>query len=141
MGLKMGFLGGLFSRFEPVQVYTGGVPRSSQWPKVRAEFLAEFPACFGCALIAKTNVPHHLQPFHEFPHLELDKNNLVTVCTDCHFVICHLRNFRLWNPHAKEDLAVYRERFLAAREGGKKLIGEPVGFLLGVDQVQGAGNA
>lgn len=63
-------------------------PRSSQWPKVRAEHLRKHPTCAACGSTEDLNV-HHIQPFHLDPSLELYPPNLMTVCRDHHFYVCH----------------------------------------------------
>ena len=41
--------------------------------------------------------------------------DLITLCRDCHWFLGHMRDWSLFNPHAIEDAANYRERFIAAR--------------------------
>jgi hypothetical protein len=85
-------------------------PRSSQWPKVRAEHLRKHPTCAACGSVEDLNV-HHLQPFHLDPSLELYPPNLLTVCREHHFYVCHdpdgpwepgRPNWSAVNPKAKE---------------------------------------
>jgi hypothetical protein len=84
--------------------------RSGQWPRVRREHLEQEPSCIACGRSRELEV-HHVQPYHEHPELELDSQNLVSLCADpCHFVFGHLLNWRRSNPHVREDAARYRER-------------------------------
>jgi len=52
---------------------------------------------------------HHLQPFHIKPDLELDPNNLITLCEsknhgiNCHLFIGHLGNYKSINDTAQQD--------------------------------------
>jgi hypothetical protein len=58
---------------------------------------------------------HHLMPYQKYPELELDKNNLITLCeskSKCHWIIGHLLNWRSYNPNAKADALAFREKLL-----------------------------
>jgi len=101
---------------EPELVY--GVPRSSRWPKVRAEHLVCFPTCAACG--SKTAIAvHHEKPFHLYPDLELDPTNLVTLCEcpshNCHLIFGHNLSWRAWNPHVREDAAQFLDRIANRR--------------------------
>jgi 5-methylcytosine-specific restriction protein A len=92
-----------------------GAGRSGQWARVRREHLAKEPACIACGRTRDLEV-HHVQGFHEHPELELDPENLVTVCADpCHLVFGHLLNFKRINPYVREDCKAYRNRLEGAR--------------------------
>lgn len=91
-------------------------PRSSQWPKVRAEHLRKHPTCAACGSTENLNV-HHLAPFHQKPELELAPWNLLTACRDHHFYVCHdpdgpwapaKPNWSAANPKAKEHCELIR---------------------------------
>lgn len=82
--------------------------RSGHWPVVRKEHLEKHPTCAACG--GKTNLQvHHLTPFHSKPELELDPNNLITLCEApnrlCHLRIGHAWDFKSYNPNAKRDAA------------------------------------
>lgn len=84
--------------------------RSSSWPRVRKEHLENYPNCAACGRNKKIEV-HHIKPFHLNPELELDPNNLISLCDDpCHFVFGHLMNYRSWNTYVIEDCAKYCDR-------------------------------
>lgn len=85
---------------------TGG-KRSLKWPGVEKKYLQEFPTCAACGSNKKLNV-HHIKPFHLNPELELNYDNLITLCmdNDCHLLIGHGNNFRAYNPNVKEDAKV-----------------------------------
>lgn len=90
-------------------------PRSSLWRAVRKTHLKEFNACLACGGRVSLEV-HHLMPYHQYPELELDKNNLITLCDSksrCHWIIGHLLNWRSYNPHAKADALIFREKILS----------------------------
>lgn len=85
--------------------HTGG-KRSPHWPAVEKEHLAKFPTCAACGSNKKLNV-HHKKPFHLHPDLELDPNNLITLCmeNDCHIYIGHGDDFKAYNPNVVDDAA------------------------------------
>ena len=80
------------------------VERSHKWPAVQRLHLKFEPKCACCGSTKKLNV-HHKKPFHLFPELELDLNNLITLCMDkeCHLKIGHGGNFKDYNPNIDED--------------------------------------
>lgn len=90
--------------------------RSSSWDKVANEHLIEHPKCACCGGMKNRQV-HHIKPFKDYPELELDPKNLITLCTDgpcnlnCHFVIGHLGNTKCHNPNVVEDAAYLLSRF------------------------------
>ena len=93
----------------------GGVPRSSKWPKVRKEHLRLHPNCAICGRIESV-VPHHIKPFAKFRELELDLNNLVSLCEsagmNCHITFGHLGDFRFFNPHVLVDIETWRKKII-----------------------------
>ena len=94
---------------EPVY---GGKRRSSKWPALRRRFLKEFPACVACGRTVNV-VPHHIQPYHEFPERELDWDNLIPLCEgktcNCHIVVGHNWDWRYWNAEVRHDAQWFRE--------------------------------
>ena len=66
--------------------------RSPQWPKVRAKHLEIEPQCACCGRTNELQV-HHVVPFNVDPALELDPDNLITLCAvggeNCHFRLGH----------------------------------------------------
>jgi 5-methylcytosine-specific restriction enzyme A len=82
--------------------------RSGQWPTVEKHFLEEHPTCAACGGTERLNV-HHIKPFHMFPELELDPNNLITLCMSAdredHLQLGHLGNFKNYNPNIVKDAA------------------------------------
>lgn len=103
------FLRRLFQRHP--QPFTGGRPRSSKWPKVRAAHIAKNPNCEACGTTRDPEA-HHIIPFHVQPRLELDSFNLMTLCGDdannCHFVIGHGTDWKATNGNVKADAAYIR---------------------------------
>lgn len=88
-----------------------GNQRSSKWPRVRDRHLAAFPRCSVCG--KKENLrAHHIKPYHLFPELELDPENLLTTCegevVNCHLLFGHLMDWRAWNPKVIEHAAMIR---------------------------------
>jgi hypothetical protein len=84
------------------------VKRSSRWPAVRDAYLTSHPACACCGETKKVEV-HHIMPFSNDPSLELDPNNLITLCEVasngiiCHICVGHGGNYRYYNPNVKLD--------------------------------------
>jgi hypothetical protein len=101
----------LSHRHRYVTTKFGGARRSSQWPAFLKAFLKEHPACKGCRTSHKVTA-HHIIPFYLRPDLELDKNNLVTVCRYCHFTFGHLNDWCSHNPTVLEDLSDHMARVL-----------------------------
>jgi hypothetical protein len=79
--------------------------RSGSWPKFRKQFLKKNFCCEACCTDKKLEV-HHIIPFAENKELELDERNCVTLCRNCHLVLGHFKDFKLYNPmivkHARE---------------------------------------
>jgi 5-methylcytosine-specific restriction endonuclease McrA len=81
--------------------------RSPKWSSVRKDHLQNHPACAACGRQKKLEV-HHKIPVHLNPDLELDPNNLITLCDDpCHLIFGHLLNYKSYNKSVEEDCAVY----------------------------------
>ena len=92
----------LRNKFRDVGV---GVKRSGEWPTVEKHFLEAHPTCAACEGTERLNI-HHCRPFHTFPQLELDTNNLITLCMgelECHLQIGHCGDFKLYNPNVRKD--------------------------------------
>jgi len=81
--------------------------RSGQWPTVEKHFLEAHPTCAACGGTERLNV-HHVHPFHLFPELELDPNNLITLCMgekECHLKIGHGGSFKQWVEEVRKYAA------------------------------------
>lgn len=93
--------------------------RSPKWPETRRAHLKVQPICQACGGSDKLQV-HHIRPFHLHPELELDPNNLLTLCEkrghDCHFVFGHFHNWTLYNPNVIADVEYYYAENLQARK-------------------------
>lgn len=77
--------------------------RSSQWTSIRKEFLSKHNKCEACGKKKDLEV-HHIVPVHVDPSLELDQNNLITLCSNsCHILFGHLMDFKSWNPDVSID--------------------------------------
>lgn len=80
---------------------TFGAQRSSKWSEVRKEHLRVEPECQVCHSRLLLAV-HHILPFHLHPELELDKNNLVTLCFRHHLELGHFFNWKKINSEIKD---------------------------------------
>lgn len=90
--------------------------RSSKWPTVRKHHLENNPTCAVCGGTSTLEV-HHKRPYHSHPELELDPDNLITLCEskskgglNCHLVFGHLTNYKKINPNVDEDAAIWNEK-------------------------------
>lgn len=85
-----------------------GHARSPEWSRVEKAHLLREPACVACGYRGKGLQVHHIKPFHLHPALELDPNNLITLCEikerDHHLLLGHLDNWESYNVHVKEDV-------------------------------------
>lgn len=88
---------------------TSARKRSSQWDEVRDKFIESNPVCASCGSNKRLNV-HHIKPFHLHPDLELEPENLITLCMtlDCHLIIGHGDNFKAYNPDVKTDAEIVK---------------------------------
>ena len=112
MGLLDFFLG---RRPAPDPVLGAGRARSPKWPAVRAAHLKAHPTCAACGRRESLEV-HHVQPVSVRPDLELDPENLLTLCADpCHLVHGHCMSWSRWCPTVVADVGAYRLRLEAAR--------------------------
>lgn len=95
--------------------------RSSKWRTVEKEHLEKFPTCAVCGGTEKLQV-HHKKPFHLHPELELDQNNLETLCEsmkhgiNCHLCVGHIGNFKSYNETVTEDAAFLKAKLKARPE-------------------------
>lgn len=89
-----------------------GTARSPHWAAVRAKHLEAHPNCAVCGGKDKLQV-HHKRPFHLHPELELDPDNLITLCevkrdgVNCHLFVGHLGNYRSYNPDVAADADIW----------------------------------
>jgi 5-methylcytosine-specific restriction endonuclease McrA len=90
--------------------------RSPKWAKVRKDFLKLNPTCAVCGGSLKLEV-HHIKVFHLFPELELEPNNLITLCengkmgVNCHLSFGHLGSYKSYNETIKSDAKKWNGRF------------------------------
>ena len=82
--------------------------RSGKWQTVRKHHLEAHPFCAACGQTTVLEV-HHIVPFNDNPELELDPNNLITLCESakdgivCHLHLGHKGNYQEENPNIVED--------------------------------------
>jgi len=73
---------------ERVDDESGFGARSGKWPAVRAQFVKQNPKCAACGSADQLNV-HHVQPYWSHPQLELEPQNLITLCRWHHWTVGH----------------------------------------------------
>lgn len=92
-----------------------GATRSPLWRYVRAQHLKRNPTCAVCGGTEKLEV-HHIRPFHINPELELNPNNLITLCESkkkgvtCHQFFGHLGDYRKVNLDVEVDAKVWNAK-------------------------------
>ena len=91
-----------------------GATRSPMWAHVRAEFLKTHPTCAVCG--GKENLQcHHKMPFHLDSSLELNPDNLITLCEGSgghHLWFGHLGNFKSYNKDVESDSTVFNQKII-----------------------------
>ena len=93
-----------------------GAARSGHWPTLRKQHLEKSHACAVCGDTKGKIEVHHKKSFHEHPQLELDPNNLITLCENmsngvsCHLLIGHLGSFKSINVNVVEDAKAWAEK-------------------------------
>ena len=83
-----------------------GAVRSPKWSQTRKDFLILHDRCEVCGKkrsLLKPLEVHHIVPFSQNKFLELDFQNLITLCRDEHFIFGHLKSWKSWNSTIKED--------------------------------------
>ena len=108
---------------KPVDPKTVGKVRSSEWARVRREFIKKHPECAACGSHLLPNLQvHHRKPFHLFPELELDESNLIVLCedgkgsTNCHFVFGHcMSDWKCYNENVERDASRNKEMIAGRR--------------------------
>jgi 5-methylcytosine-specific restriction protein A len=82
--------------------------RSGKWPAVRQRFIKEHPCCEACGSLQDLNV-HHIFSFHDHPELELDPDNLITLCRKHHFLMGHSNRWATTNKNCQKEVKAYRQ--------------------------------
>jgi len=89
-----------------------GQKRHKDWPKIRMEHIKLFGKCYVCRKTKKLQV-HHIIPFNIAPDLELNPDNLITLCTNnmnCHLIFGHKGNYRETNDDCVDDSVYWRRK-------------------------------
>lgn len=83
--------------------------RDARWNSVRKEHIRTHSFCIACGNTSNLEA-HHIKPFSQNPELELDPNNLVTLCTcsvrgkmNCHLMMGHNGSMQEHNPNVVHD--------------------------------------
>ena len=80
--------------------------RSPQWSTVRKHHLEKEYKCQWCGAKKLLSV-HHIVPFHVQPDLELEDDNLITLCEglfrNCHFRRGHVSNWKKSDPEIRVE--------------------------------------
>jgi 5-methylcytosine-specific restriction endonuclease McrA len=113
--------------------YEHGCQRSPHWSRVADEHLLREPACVACGYRGRHVQVHHVKPFHLHPDLELDPNNLITLCEargrEHHLLLGHLDSWHSYNEHIRADAKhFYRKTAAQIRDDlrwRKLMVGRP----------------
>ena len=91
--------------------------RSPAWRRVRAHHMDLYKRCAACDRWKKRHMleVHHIQSFHEWPILELEPTNLITLCRRCHQLLGHLNAWRRINPMIRSDAYALRMKIEGAK--------------------------
>jgi|SRR3990167_5162924 len=89
----------------------GGMTRSSHWSNVRKSFIKKYPHCALCGSDKDCDV-HHCIPFSQNPSLELEENNLITLCTPHHLLCGHLMLWKSWNFEVRKDASDWKLKIM-----------------------------
>ena len=85
--------------------------RAADWRRIRAEHMEKEPACAACGRTHDLIV-HHIIPVNVSPALELDLQNLITLCASpCHIVFGHFMSYRCYNKDVRKMAQEYRKSF------------------------------
>lgn len=90
-----------------------GSVRSPMWQSVRKTHISLFPNCAVCGKKGTNLSPnevHHKIPFNIDKSLELDPENLITLCRNHHLLIGHLMSFRSYNIEVETDAEMLLEK-------------------------------
>ena len=91
-----------------IESYTG--KRSSKWPKVRKAYVKIHSCCEICGRKKGVEV-HHKKDFSTYPDLELEFDNLISLCRKrCHLLFGHLLNWKSINPTVATDAWWWNEK-------------------------------
>lgn len=80
--------------------------RSGRWPTVRKKHLEHEGECQCCGRTVELEV-HHVYPVHAGGD-ELDPDNLITFCRDCHFVVGHACDWKAWRNDVRHVARILR---------------------------------
>lgn len=94
---------------QKIQQVVLGAKRSPRWPATRDRHLLREPTCIACDSGKDLEV-HHIVPVHVDATRELDADNLVTLCRDCHYMFGHFRSWSSWNVLVRTDAGTYLEK-------------------------------
>lgn len=91
--------------------------RSSGWEAVRDAHILKSPLCVACGGNKLLQV-HHIVPFSVVAGLELDPDNLLTLCMgdfDCHLKLGHGGSFRRYNDRVVQDAMKFHKADIGQR--------------------------
>ena len=96
--------------------------RSNDWGRVRKEFLKDNPVCAVCGTKKKLEV-HHKIPYNVDKFKELEWDNLIVLCRNCHYMFGHcFLNWQSYNEDIKMDAGIVNSIIINSQEQWKQKI-------------------
>jgi hypothetical protein len=94
--------------------------RSPGWNDLRDQHIKNNPVCAACGTAKMLHV-HHIMPFNENPLLELDPDNLITLCgiNDCHINLGHGGSYRFYFPYIRQLCSDLKSSAISRRDARK----------------------
>jgi len=94
-----------------------GHERSPEWQHIAKEHRKREPACVACGYKGSKVQVHRIKPFHLHPQLELDPDNLITLCSargrEHHLLLGHLDSWESYNEHIRADAKHFHRKTAA----------------------------
>ena len=105
----------MISKLNKIFITTKRMFRSKGWKVLKDDFIASNDKCYICGSRSNLEV-HHIKDVSNFPDLELDENNLMTLCDgsdrfeglSCHRIFGHFGCWRRTNYQLREVAELMR---------------------------------
>ena len=89
----------------------GGVPRSPLWNNFRKIHIKnECELCGKKGTFLSPLELHHIKIYSLWPEEELNSENVITGCSNCHLRFYHLGNYKRFYLDIKKDIEYWQEK-------------------------------